>query len=161
MYFKKMLKILQINYQGSNIKGFSLLELIIAIILIVLITSFAIPKYNAITYNSNLSVLKSDLSLIQNAITQSKTKNILLSNNEKIEKLDDISSDKISEKLFTNVIDFSILSTDSNEKKAGKWSKISDKSYEFYLSSSKSILFLFEDEKLVCKSEEELCKEIR
>ena len=161
MYFKKMLKILQINYQGSNIKGFSLLELIIAIILIVIITSFAIPKYNAITYNSNLSILKSDLSLIQNAITQSKTKNILLSNNEKIEKLDDISSDKISEKLFTNVIDFSILSTDSNEKKAGKWSKISDKSYEFYLSSSKSILFLFEDEKLVCKSEEELCKEIR
>ena len=161
MYFKKMLKILQINYQGSNIKGFSLLELIIAIILIVLITSFAIPKYNAITYNSNLSILKSDLSLIQNAITQSKTKNILLSNNEKIEKLDDISSDKISEKLFTNVIDFSILSTDSNEKKAGKWSKISDKSYKFYLSSSKSILFLFEDEKLVCKSEEELCKEIR
>ena len=79
MYFKKMLKILQINYQGSNIKGFSLLELIIAIILIVLITSFAIPKYNAITYNSNLSILKSDLSLIQNAITQSKTKNILLS----------------------------------------------------------------------------------
>ena len=161
MYFKKMLKILQINYQGSNIKGFSLLELIIAIILIVLITSFAIPKYNAITYNSNLSILKSDLSLIQNAITQSKTKNILLSNNEKIEKLDDISSDKISEKLFTNVIDFSILSTDSNEKKAGKWSKISDKSYKFYLSSSKSISFLFEDEKLVCKSEEDICKEIR
>ena len=161
MYFKKMLKILQINYQGSNIKGFSLLEPIIAIILIVLITSFAIPKYNAITYNSNLSILKSDLSLIQNAITQSKTKNILLSNNEKIEKLDDISSDKISEKLFTNVIDFSILSTDSNEKKAGKWSKISDKSYKFYLSSSKSISFLFEDEKLVCNSEEELCKEIR
>ena len=161
MYFKKMLKISQINYQDFNIKGFSLLELIIAIILIVLITSFAIPKYNAITYNSNLSILKSDLSLIQNAITQSKTKNILLSNNEKIEKLDDISSDKISEKLFTNVIDFSILSTDSNEKKAGKWSKISDKSYEFYLSSSKSISFLFEDEKLVCKSEEDICKEIR
>jgi type II secretory pathway pseudopilin PulG len=161
MYFKKMLKILQINYQGSNIKGFSLLEFIITIILIVLITSFAIPKYNAITYNSNLSVLKSDLSLIQNSIAQSKTKNILLSNNEKIENLDDSSSDKISEKLFTNVIDFSILSTDSKEKKAGKWNKTSDKSYEFYLSSSKSILFLFEDEKLVCKSEEELCKEIR
>ena len=161
MYFKKMLKILQISYQGSNIKGFSLLELIIAIILIVLITSFAIPKYNAITYNSNLSVLKSDLSLIQNAIAQSKTKNILLSNNEKIEKLDNSSSDKISEKLFTNVIDFSIISTDSKEKKAGKWSKISDKSYEFYLSSSKSISFLFEDEKLVCKSEEDICKEIR
>lgn len=156
-----MLKILQINYQGSNIKAFSLLELIIAIILIVIISSFAIPKYNAITYNSNLSILKSDLSLIQNAITQSKTKNILLSNSEKIEKLDDSISDKISEKLFTNVIDFSIISTDSKNKELGKWNKISDNSYTFYLSSSKSILFSFEDEKLVCKSEEDICKEIR
>jgi prepilin-type N-terminal cleavage/methylation domain-containing protein len=156
-----MLKILQISYQGFKIKGFSLLEIIIAIILLVVITSFALPKYNAITYNSNLSVLKSDLSLIQNAIEQKKTKNILLSNSEKIEKLDDSMVDKISEKLFTNVIDFSIVSTSTKEKKLGKWSKISDHSYEFYLSSSKSILFSYENEKIVCKSEENICKEIR
>jgi prepilin-type N-terminal cleavage/methylation domain-containing protein len=156
-----MLKILQISYQGFKIKGFSLLEIIIAIILLVLITSFTLPKFKAITYNSNLSVLKSDLSLIQNAIEQKKTKDILLSNSQKIEKLDDSVIDKISEKLFTNVIDFSIISTDTKEKKLGKWSKISDDSYEFYLSSSKAILFLFENGKVVCKSEEDLCKEIR
>ena len=83
-----MLKILQINYQGFNIKAFSLLEIIIAIILIVLITSFALPKYNAITNNSNLSLLKSDLSLIQSGIEQKKTINTLLSNGDKIENLD-------------------------------------------------------------------------
>ena len=83
-----MLKILQINYQGFNIKAFSLLEIIIAIILIVLITSFALPKYNAIIDSSNLSLLKSDLSLIQSGIEQKKTINTLLSNGDKIENLD-------------------------------------------------------------------------
>lgn len=161
MYFKKMLKILQINYQGFNIKAFSLLEIIIAIILIVLITSFALPKYNAIIDSSNLSLLKSDLSLIQSGIEQKKTINTLLSNGDKIENLDYSAIDKINEKLFTKVIEFSITSTDTKEKKLGKWSKISDNSYEFYLSSSKSILFLYENEKMLCKSEEDICKEIR
>ena len=156
-----MLKILQINYQGFNIKAFSLLEIIIAIILIVLITSFALPKYNAIIDSSNLSLLKSDLSLIQSGIEQKKTINTLLSNNDKIENLDYSAIDKINEKLFTKVIEFSITSTDTKEKKLGKWSKISDNSYEFYLSSSKSILFLYENEKMLCKSEEDICKEIR
>ena len=142
-----MLKILQINYQGFNIKAFSLLEIIIAIILIVLITSFALPKYNAIIDSSNLSLLKSDLSLIQSGIEQKKTINTLLSNGDKIENLDYSAIDKINEKLFTKVIEFSITSTDTKEKKLGKWSKISDNSYEFYLSSSKSILFLYENEK--------------
>lgn len=156
-----MLKILQINYQGFNIKAFSLLEIIIAIILIVLITSFALPKYNAIIDSSNLSLLKSDLSLIQGGIEQKKTINTLLSNGDKIENLDYSAIDKINEKLFTKVIEFSITSTDTKEKKLGKWSKISDNSYEFYLSSSKSILFLYENEKMLCKSEEDICKEIR
>ena len=156
-----MLKILQINYQGFNIKAFSLLEIIIAIILIVLITSFALPKYNAIIDSSNLSLLKSDLSLIQSGIEQKKTINTLLSNGDKIENLDYSANDKINEKLFTKVIEFSITSTDTKEKKLGKWSKISDNSYEFYLSSSKSILFLYENEKMLCKSEEDICKEIR
>ena len=161
MFLKKMWKILQINYQGFNIKAFSLLEIIIAIILIVLITSFALPKYNAIIDSSNLSLLKSDLSLIQSGIEQKKTINTLLSNGDKIENLDYSAIDKINEKLFTKVIEFSITSTDTKEKKLGKWSKISDNSYEFYLSSSKSILFLYENEKMLCKSEEDICKEIR
>ena len=156
-----MWKILQINFQGSKIKGFSLLEIIIAILIVVIITSFALPKFNTITDKSNITILKSQLSLIQNAITENKNKNILLANNETITYLDNASINKKDEKLFSKVIDFPILSTDSSEQKAGKWMKISNNSYEFFLSSSKTISFLIENEKIICKDKDEICKEIQ
>lgn len=156
-----MWKILQINFQGSKIKGFSLLEIIIAILIVVIITSFALPKFNTITDKSNITILKSQLSLIQNAITENKNKNILLANNETITYLDNASINKKDEKLFSKVIDFPILSTDSSEQKAGKWMKISNNTYEFFLSSSKTISFLIENEKIICKDKDEICKEIQ
>jgi type II secretory pathway pseudopilin PulG len=136
------------------------LEIIIAIVLLAIITSFAIPKFNTITYNSNLSILKSELSLVQNALIEQKSKNILLSNSDEITNLDDAAINKKDEKLFTNIINFSIISTDSNERKVGKWVKISKNSYEYFLLASKTISFSLEDEKIICKSVEEICKEI-
>jgi type II secretory pathway pseudopilin PulG len=136
------------------------LEIIIAIVLLAIITSFAIPKFNTITYNSNLSILKSELSLVQNALIEQKSKNILLSNSDEITNLDDAAINKKDEKLFTNIINFSIISTDSNERKVGKWVKISQNSYEYFLLASKTISFSLEDEKIICKSVEEICKEI-
>ncbi|MFA9238933.1 MAG: hypothetical protein ACEQSQ_03445 [Candidatus Paceibacteria bacterium] len=136
------------------------MEIIIAIVLLAIITSFAIPKFNTITYNSNLSILKSELSLVQNALIEQKSKNILLSNSDEITNLDDAAINKKDEKLFTNIINFSIISTDSNERKLGKWVKISKNSYEYFLLASKTISFSLEDEKIICKSVEEICKEI-
>lgn len=136
------------------------MEIIIAIVLLAIITSFAIPKFNTITYNSNLSILKSELSLVQNALIEQKSKNILLSNSDEITNLDDAAINKKDEKLFTNIINFSIISTDSNERKVGKWVKISQNSYEYFLLASKTISFSLEDEKIICKSVEEICKEI-
>ena len=72
-----------------------------------------------------------------------------------------IKINKKDEKLFSKVIDFPILSTDSNEQKAGKWRKISNNTYEFFLSSSKTISFLIENEKIICKDKDEICKEIQ
>lgn len=136
------------------------MEIIIAIVLLAIITSFAISKFNTITYNSNLSILKSELSLVQNALIEQKSKNILLSNSDEITNLDDAAINKKDEKLFTNIINFSIISTDSNERKVGKWVKISKNSYEYFLLASKTISFSLEDEKIICKSVEEICKEI-
>ena len=136
------------------------MEIIIAIVLLAIITSFAIPKFNTITYNSNLSILKSELSLVQNALIEQKSKNILLSNSDEITNLDDAAINKKDEKLFTNIINFSIISTDANERKVGKWVKISKNSYEYFLLASKTISFSLEDEKIICKSVEEICKEI-
>ena len=143
-----------------KIKSFSLLEIIIAIVLIAIITSFAIPKFTNMNYNANISTLKSQSALIQNAIVNLKSKNILLSNNQEIITLDEATSNSSGEKLFSKVIDFSIISTNNTKKESGMWAKISNNSYTFYLSNDKNITFSFENEKFLCKSSVELCKEI-
>ena len=134
--------------------------MIIAIILIAIIISFAIPKFTNLNYNKNITTLKSQLALIQNGIVNQKSKNILLSNNQEISSLDEATLNSSGEKLFSKVIDFSIISTNNTKKESGMWAKISNNSYTFYLSPDKNILFSFENEKFLCKSSVELCKEI-
>jgi type II secretory pathway pseudopilin PulG len=133
---------------------------IIAIILIAIIISFAIPKFTNLNYNKNITTLKSQLALIQNGIVNQKSKNILLSNNQEISSLDEATLNSSGEKLFSKVIDFSIISTNNTKKESGMWAKISNNSYTFYLSTDKNIEFSFENEKFLCKSSVELCKEI-
>lgn len=133
--------------------------MIIAIVLIAIITSFAIPTFTNLNNNKNIATLKSQLALIQNAITNQKSKNILLSNNQEI-ILDEATLNSSGEKLFSKVIDFSIISTNNTKKESGMWAKISNNSYTFYLSTDKNIEFSFENENFLCKSSVELCKEI-
>lgn len=134
--------------------------MIIVIVLIAIIGSYAIPKFTNMSYKANITTLKSQLALIQNGINNQKNKNILLSNMQEISSLDSASSNNSGEKLFTKVIDFSIISTNSTTKEQGMWAKTSNNSYSFYLLSDKSVLFSLEDGKFLCKSEVELCKEI-
>ncbi len=143
-----------------KIKGFSLLEIIIAIVLIAIITSFAIPKLTNLNYNANISTLKSQLALIQNGIVKHKSKNILLSSEQEMISLDDAIQNSSGERLFSKVIDFLIISTNNTNKESGMWAKISNNSYTFYLSNGESILFSLEDDRFLCKSSVELCKEI-
>ncbi|MDD2291051.1 MAG: hypothetical protein PHV52_02120 [Aliarcobacter sp.] len=134
--------------------------MIIAIILIAIVISFAIPKFTNLNYNKNITTLKSQLALIQNGIVNQKSKNILLSNNQEIDSLDEATLNSSGEKLFSKVIDFSIISTNNTKKESGMWAKISNNSYTFYFSTDKNIEFSFENEKFLCKSSVELCKEI-
>lgn len=134
--------------------------MIIAIILIAIIISFAIPKFTNLNYNKNITTLKSQLALIQNGIVNQKSKNILLSNNQEISSLDEATLNSSGEKLFSKVIDFSIISTNNTKKESGMWAKTEDKTYTFYLLSDKDVLFSFEDGKFLCKSSAELCSEI-
>jgi type II secretory pathway pseudopilin PulG len=134
--------------------------MIIVIVLIAIISSFAIPKFTNMNYNANLTTLKSQLALIQNGIINQKRKNILLSNIQEITSLDDASQDTNGEKLFNKVVDFSIISTNNSKKESAKWAKVSNSSYIFYVLSDKPYLFSFENEKFLCKSEAQLCKEI-
>ena len=134
--------------------------MIIVIVLIAIIGSYAIPKFTNMSYKANITTLKSQLALIQNGITNLKNKNILLSNTQELTFLDSASSNNSGEKLFTKVIDFSIISTNNTKKEQGMWAKTSNNSYSFYLLIDKSVLFSFEDGKFLCKSEAELCGEV-
>lgn len=73
--------------------------------------------------------------------------------------MDDAGINKSDEELFTKVADFSIISTNTSEKKIGNWAKVSTNSYVFYLDSS-YVIFTLEDNSFVCKSQKDICQEI-
>ena len=141
-------------------KSFSLLELIIVIAVIAIIGTFAIPKFYKIMSNSKITELKSNLAIIRNNISKLKTKQTLLNEVISIDNLDDASSNTNNEILFDKIIDFNIISTTSSLKEIGKWIKLSDSSYEYILSSNKSVLFSLENNSFNCTSSLEICKEI-
>lgn len=142
-------------------KAFSLLELIIVVLVISIILTFALSKYNTIFDNSNLTKLKSEYILIQNGISNLKTKNVLLSDLSVINSLDDANELQKNEKLFSKVIDFSVISTNSSDKEKGKWLKKSSSEYEFFLNKNKNILFKLKDSSFDCISPLDICEELR
>ncbi|APW65492.1 MULTISPECIES: type II secretion system protein [Arcobacteraceae] len=141
-------------------KAFSLLEVLLVIATISIVLTFAIPKFTNIISNSNISDLKSNLAIIRNNISKLKTSQVLLNKSTIIDSLDNATIDKKDELLFTEVLDFSIISTNSAINEVGKWLKVSNNSYKYILSSSKNVVFLLEDNSFKCKSSFEICKEI-
>ncbi|KAB7882978.1 type II secretion system protein [Poseidonibacter ostreae] len=141
-------------------KAFSLLELLIVIATILIVLTFAIPKFSNITSTSKITELKSNLAIIRNGINKFKTNQILLAEDSNILSLDSALVDKKNEPLFTKVIDFSLLSTTSSLNELGKWIKTSLTTYEYIISSSKKVVFTLEDNSFKCKSSFEICKEI-
>ncbi|MCG3678474.1 hypothetical protein L5F07_04300 [Aliarcobacter butzleri] len=129
------------------------------LLIVAIITTFAMTKFNQVTNKTYLVTLKSQLALIQSGISKQKNKNILLSNLPNISSLDDASTNVNNQELFKKVIDFSILSTNTSDRKLGSWAKVSQNSYIFYLESN-PINFVLENNSFVCKSKEEICKEL-
>ncbi|WP_266096428.1 type II secretion system protein [Aliarcobacter butzleri] len=140
-------------------KAFSLIEIIVVLLIVSIITTFAMTKFNQVTNKTHLVTLKSQLALIQSGISKQKNKNILLSNFPNISSLDDASTNINNQELFKKVIDFSILSTNTSDRKLGNWAKVSQNSYIFYLESN-PINFVLENNSFVCKSQEDICKEL-
>jgi len=118
-------------------KAFSLLELIVVVLILIVISSFFISKYQFINDTSNLTKLKSDVVLIQNTIAKLKQKNILLNKSE-----NDILLDELK-----------VL----NEK---SWIKESENKYSFLFSDDKKVKFTFKDKSFICIEPNEICKEL-
>lgn len=129
------------------------------LLIVAIITTFAMTKFNQVTNKTHLVTLKSQLALIQSGISKQKNKNILLSNFPNISSLDDASINVNNQELFKKVIDFSIFSTNTSDRKLGSWAKVSQNSYIFYLESN-PINFVLENNSFVCKSQEDICKEL-
>lgn len=139
-------------------KSFSLLEIIVVVLLISIITSYLLVKSNDSFTFANESKIKSEIALIRDSINKYNTNKILL-NQDKISKLDDASINEEGSSLFSNILDFPLISTSNEEKKIAFWIKISSTKYKIFLDNSSSLEFEFDGQNFSCKSEVELCKE--
>lgn len=149
-------------------KAFSLLEIIFAIVVIVIISSYAINKYVDSIEKANYVKIKAEVALINNAINQLYSNQTLLGNSDfKLERLDDAQTDSSGQNLFNGydqyiLLDEVILSTSENEKKLGYWIKISNKEYKVYFRKDLSLNFYLDNENNLfsCDKDNSLCKEL-
>jgi general secretion pathway protein G len=135
-----------------HVKGFSLIELIFALLIIGVITSFAISKLGNTISSSAMLKLKSDLLLIQNGISNTLDKQLL---NNQSKNLDTLDSD--FDNLFSNILQKPIKS--SNEKYS--WEKIEQNKYIFNLGDS-FLEFEYDNElfTFICDTSNEVCKKV-
>ena len=133
-----------------------------------IITSIAIGKFQTPIETSYKLKLKSDVFSIRNAILEFKSRRIL-ENNQNIYPIKlDIAEINQDETLLFNgydsyfILKRAIISTNDLIKKSGRWSKISENSYIFYLNKNNSIKFTYSpsDATFNCNFNESLCREI-
>lgn len=106
-----------------------------------------------------MSTLKSQLALINHGITKEKNKNILLQKNQTFNSLDDASTDIKGENLFSKILEFPLISTNSLEKNSGSWAKLTEKKYLFFLGSQ-NFEFEFDGLFFKCLSTKEMCEKL-
>jgi general secretion pathway protein G len=141
-------------------RSFSLLEVIIVIVVLTIILSFAIPKFTNTLSLSNTTNLKSNIAHIRNSISKLKSELILLGKVASVLELDNAAVDTKDEKLFSKLIDLNIISTNSTLKESGSWNKSTTTTYEYFITSTKKVEFSLENSNFICKSSFEICKEI-
>lgn len=148
-------------------KAFSLVEIIVVILIVGLIGTFAINKFFNYIEKSNEFKIKSEVALINEAINRVYSSQVLLGNSNFIlERLDDASINGIDESLFIGydeyiLLDEVVLSTSLEKKELVKWIKISQTKYKVYLTKDKVLNFVFDkDEALFsCDKNDVVCKE--
>ncbi len=148
-------------------KSFSIIEIIFTIVIIAIISSFALNKYFHHIEKVNFVKIKSEVSLINNAINQLYSNQTLLGNNNFIiERLDEALVDVPNETLFNGynefiLLDEVILSTSEEKKELGQWIKLSNSEYKVYFSKDKFLSFYLDSENMTfaCDRNENLCIE--
>lgn len=134
------------------VRGFSLIELIFALLIIGVILSYAISVLGNSISKSSIIKLKSDLLIINNGINNTLEKQLFNNQSKNLESLEE---DDIN--LFSNILKNPIQSS----SKQNSWTKKADNLYSFNLGSElldftyDNQLFLF-----TCNKNNETCKEV-
>jgi Tfp pilus assembly protein PilE len=125
-----------------------LIEIIFAILLIVIVSSIALPKFWDTILKSSIVKLKTEIIIIQNAINNYNAKFILLNQTSDLEKLEESHST-----LFSNIRTTSVPK---------QWTKITNTTYNYKLNENNNLIFSFSSNNntFTCDHTIPLCKEV-
>lgn len=151
-----------------NKKAFSVLEIVFVVVILAVISSVAIPKLFQNKTQTYIIKVKSEIALIRKAIKDDYNKQVMMQNDDGyIEKLDISLEDEKDKKLFNGVddrklLEYPLISTDTEDEELGKWIKLSDSVYQVLIEKDKSVTFTYdnEDGKFECDIDDEYCMEL-
>ena len=140
-----------------NKKGFSLIEIIFVLLVMSIIITLAVSKFDTAFDKTNITKIKSDIVQIREGINLYKNKMILKNESYTFKSLDENNS---NDELFSKVLKKPILS--SEENKATSWHKISNNKYKVFLDATTSLEFIFDNVNYTfdCDIQNTLCKEL-
>ena len=136
-------------------KAFSLIEIIFVLLIMSIIITLAVSKFDTTLNRTNINKIKSDIVQIRAGINLYKNKLILQNEKTSFDTLDDN-----NEMLFNKILQNPILASKKNSIKS--WSKISNTRYKVYIDNTNFIIFTFDTQKYTfdCDSTNTLCKEL-
>ena len=136
-------------------KAFSLIEIIFVLLIMSIIITLAVSKFDTTLNSTNINKIKSDIVQIRAGINLYKNKLILQNEKTTFDTLDDN-----NEMLFNKVLQNPILASNKNSIKS--WSKISNTRYKVYVDNTNFIEFSFDTQKYTfdCDIKNTLCKEL-
>jgi prepilin-type N-terminal cleavage/methylation domain-containing protein len=135
-------------------KAFSIIEILFSIIIISIISSIAIMSIFPIAKESY--IVKSKLIISNIRVSLYNYQDLVDTNTSYPTTLDTANTNTKNQLLFSNILQYPILSTDGIEKKSGYFDKINDNIYRLYINSS-YIDFEYNNGVFDCDYNNELC----
>ncbi|MGB3749994.1 MAG: type II secretion system protein [Arcobacteraceae bacterium] len=132
-------------------KAFSLIEIIFTLMIISIIVTVAVSKFDLALNSANLNKIKADIIQIRAGINLYKNSLILKDDSSSFTTLD-----QHNNALFSKVLDSPIQSSSK------EWTQTSDTTYNLFIDSENSIEFRFDSTNYTfdCDISDTLCKDL-
>ena len=135
-----------------------MIEILLSVLIISLISTLAILKFNSVDHEAIITKIRSDLSFIRSHIAKYENKKILMQEEFDLLTLDDTPLDTQDQPLFTKIFKDG-LQIISNEEHNGSWKKTSATKYEVKIDNENSVAFeyVFATKRFDCDMTNEWC----